>query len=479
MHQPRPAFANFYGRIPEGLTLLTRRNLVKAGFAGIGGLTLPGLLKAREQTAQTGPGASRSKSVILIWMAGGPSQLDTFDPKPERPYEIRGPFGVIKSKLPGVSIVEHLPKLADRLDRFSILRSVDCRFSNHEPTKVFQTGNTAADARVNRKGDMYPAMGSVVAKFHGANRSGMPPYVAFMRGRTHIANGGYLGKRFDPFIAQQAAHLPVYTDLGVDTGRVEGGSLFEMPLGLSARRLEERESLLAQFDNLRRQLDGDGSLQALDAYAQQAVEMVLEDRARQAFDISQESSRSRQRYGNHLWCQQAMLARRLVEAGVAFVTIDLSYHFDSGTWDTHGDDVPPYGGIVSGLAPLLPVFDHLITTLVDDLQDRGMLEDTLVLALGEFGRTPKIGIQPGTGGRDHWPVVMSMLSAGGGFRHGQVIGATDCDGGQIRERPITPGDLAATIYYHMGVPLDAQYTDDRGRPINIVEQGYPIREMTG
>jgi len=201
------------------------------------------------------------------------------------------------------------------------------------------------------------------------------------------------------------------------------------------------------------------------------------DAMRGMFDLTQEPDRVRDRYGKHLWCQQALLARRLVEAGAAFVTLDLSYHPASGTWDTHGDNIPPYGGISKGLRPLLPLFDHLITTLVSDLADRGMLDKVLVLAMGEFGRTPTMGTQGSTDGRNHWPVVMSMAVAGGGMRHGQVIGATEKDGGTIKERPITPGDLAATIYHHMGVPLGATYADTTGRPRYIVENGQPIREL--
>ena len=171
------------------------------------------------------------------------------------------------------------------------------------------------------------------------------------------------------------------------------------------------------------------------------------------------------------------MARRLVEAGVSFVTIDLSNHGSSGTWDTHGDNIPPYGGISRGLGPLLPIFDHLLTTLVADLGERGLLDNVLVLAMGEFGRTPQIGTQGSTDGRNHWPAVMSMTVAGGGFRHGQVIGSSERDGGQISERPVTPGDLAATIYHHMGVPLDGTYLDLRGRPRPIVEDGRPIAEL--
>jgi uncharacterized protein (DUF1501 family) len=204
---------------------------------------------------------------------------------------------------------------------------------------------------------------------------------------------------------------------------------------------------------------------------------VAGGRAQAAFDLSKESTKSLERYGDHDWCRQALLARRLVEAGVSFVTIDLSNHSASGTWDTHGDNIPPYGGIWNGLRPLLPVFDHLITTLVGDLSERGLLEDTLVIAMGEFGRTPKLGTQDSTDGRDHWPYVMSMCLAGGGLRHGQVIGASSRDGGEIAERPVTPGDLAATIYHHFGIPLDRTYSDHQGRPIFIVDNGSPIREL--
>jgi len=451
--------------------------MLKAGLAGLAGLTLPGLLQARSQAAAAGQATSR-KSVILLWMAGGPSHIDTWDPKPHRPYENRGPFGVIQTKLPGVFLCEHLPKQAAMLDQFTLIRSVDARHSNHEPNKVFQTGHLDAAPRLNPAGEMYPAFGSVVAKHHGANHPGLPAYVAFQTGRSHIARAGYLGKRYDPFIAQQAARLPIYDLVGHDTGRTGGANLFDLPLELPGERIHDRRSLLREFDRLRGELDLHGSMRALDTYSQQAVDMVLGNRAREAFDITREPQASRDRYGTHLWCQEALLARRLVEAGVSFVTIDLSYHTASGTWDTHGDNIPPYGGIKNGLGPLLPLFDHLLTTLVSDLGERGLLDEVLVIAMGEFGRTPQIGTQDSTDGRNHWPVVMSLCLAGGGYRHGQVIGATESDGGHIAERPVTPGDLAATIYRHMGVPLQTTYEDDRGRPNRIVQNnGQPLSEL--
>jgi hypothetical protein len=432
-HRHDHAFADFHPRQPEGLTLLSRRNLLKASVAGLAGLSVPRLLRAREQERT----AKRGKAVILLWMAGGPSHIDTWDPKPDRPYENRGPFATIATRLPGVRICEHLPKQAAMLDRFTILRSVDARHSSHEPNMVFQTGNTEAAPRVNPQGRHYPAIGSTIAKHHGPNYPGMPAYAAFLVSRTHLAFGGYLGKQYDPFPANQAARLPIYTNVGADTGRKTEADLFRLPLGVTEDRIDDRRRLLKSFDRLRNDLDRSGSMDAMDRYGKQAVEMVLGGRARTAFDLSREPEKVRDRYGKHLWCQQALLARRLVEAGVAFVTIDLSYHPASGTWDTHGDNIPPYGGISKGLGPLLPLFDHLITTLVDDLDQRSLLDDVLVIAMGEFGRTPQMGTQGSTDGRNHWPEVMSMCLAGGGLRHGQVIGATEKDGGRIKDRPAT------------------------------------------
>lgn len=472
------AFGNFHGRDREGLTVVSRRGMLKAGLAGIAGLSLPDLLRTRAEAARSGEPMQSRKSVILLWMAGGPSQIDTWDPKPDRPLENRGPFSTIPTKLPGVSICEHLPKQAAMLDRFTIIRSVDPRHSNHEPNKVFQTGNLEAAPRINPQGEKHPAIGSLVAKFRGANHPQMPPYVAFMKSRSHIAFAGWLGKQYDPFMGNEAARLPVYDLVGNDTGQVSGANLFQLPQGLSHNRLDDRRLLMEDFDRLRSRLDQGGSMEALEVYRRQAVEMVIGRQAQEAFDVSREPAEIRERYGKHLWCQQALLARRLVEAGVSFVTLDLSYHTASGTWDTHGDNIPPYGGIKKGLGPLLPLFDHLITTLVGDLEERGLLDEVLVIAMGEFGRTPVMGTQGSTDGRNHWPAVMSMCLAGGGLRHGQVIGATEPDGGQIAERPVTPSDLAATIYRHMDVPLDATYDDDRGRPRYIVENnGQPIREL--
>ena len=472
----RHAFVALRAREREGLVIASRRGMLKASIAGLAGLSAPLLLKQRAQAADAGRPLSR-KSVILLWMAGGPSHIDMWDPKPDRPVENRGPFGVIRTKLPGVLLCEHLPKQAAMLDRFTLIRSVDCRFSNHEPNTVMQTANRAAEPRENREAELYPAIASIVARHRGANHQAMPPSVAFMRSRSHLAFAGYLGRQYDPFIANEAARLPIYDLVGNDSGRQTSGEMFRLAGNIAHDRLHSRQQLLTSLDRLRSGLDQSGSMEALDRYQQQAINMVLGRRAQQAFDLTREPAATRERYGKHLWCQQALLARRLIEAGVSFVTLDLSYHTASGTWDTHGDNIPPYGGIRKGLGPLLPLFDHLLTTLVDDLDQHGLLDECLVIAMGEFGRTPRIGTQASTDGRDHWPVVMSLAMAGGGLRHGQVIGSTEADGGAIQSRPVTPGDLAATIYRHFGVPLDAVYHDHRGRPRPILDHGEPIHEL--
>ena len=454
------AFHFLNGRRRDGLTVVSRRSVLKAGLAGLAGITLPRLLALRAEAAASGSPLPGHKAVILLWMTGGPSHIDTWDVKPEMPQEIRGPFKDIPTKLPGVHLCEHYPKQAAMMDRFTLIRSVDCRESNHEPNMVMQTANLAAEPRLNPKGHLYPAIGSLVAKFRGANHPDVPPYVSLnLKARSHIAWGGYAGKQFDPFVASSRK------------------SVFELPAGLTMDRLVQRRSLLQQMDALRARLDASGQMEAMDRFSQQAFDIVAGGRAQTAFDLTRESPKILERYGDHDWSKQALLARRLVEAGVSFVTIDLSNHSASGTWDTHGDNIPPYGGIWNGLRPLLPIFDHLVTTLVQDLDERGLLRDTLVLAMGEFGRTPTLGTQGSTDGRDHWPYVMSMLLAGGGFRHGQVIGASSRDGGEIAERPVTPGDLAATIYRHFGIAPESTYQDHQGRPFRLVDHGEAIREL--
>lgn len=443
-----------------GPIVFSRRSFLKAGLGGLFGLSVPELLRSRANAGATGRPSGGRKSVILLWMAGGPSHIDTWDPKPDAPREFRGPFNAISTSLPGVRVCEHLPEQAKLMHKFTLIRSVDSSASNHNPF-VFQTGSTVPSRE--NKGAGYPAIGSVVAKFHGANQPGMPPYVAFGK-KEHIWGAEHLRVKYDPFMAETA------------------GERFRLAPGLTQETLQERVGLLRKFDGIRRDLDLSGAMEGMDAFQTQAMEMVLSGRAKDAFDISKEPESAHRRYGDHPWCQQGLLARRLVEAGVSFVTISLSPYGSSGIWDTHGGEKAQkvYGGIENGLKPLLLPFDHLITTLVEDLDERGLLDDVLVLTMGDFGRDPRInGDKEWFGGRHHWLPVMSICMAGGEFKHGQVIGTTDNRGGRIVERRIGPGDLAATIYRHMGVSLDVTYLDPTGRPRHIVEDGKPIAELLG
>lgn len=456
--------------------LVSRRSALALGVAGAAAAGLPHPVSATNANSR-----ASGKSVILLWMAGGPSQIDTWDPKPLRPAENRGPFSAIRTSVPGTHICEHLPRQAAMLDRFTLIRSVECRYGEHSPNKVFQTGNTDARPRSSSRGELYPAIGSIVAKFHGANQPGMPAYVAFNRDPAHVARGGFLGMQFDPMNGHRAGGLPEYHGFGrlTETAReLSEAGRFGLPAGLDRDRLLIRDRLLRSLNRLPNEADVSGTLAARDAFQQQAIDMVLGGRAGAAFDLSREPDEVRQRYGKQLWCQQALLARRLIEAGTSFVTIDLSMGINAGDWDSHGTE-HVFGGIETGLRPLLPTFDHLITTLVSDLESRGLLDNVLILALGDFGRSPVMGTQKGfTGGRNHWKGVGAMCLAGGGFRHGQVIGASDRTGGAIHSRPVRPSDIAALVYHHMSIPPDTTYLDNSGRPIPIVDgSGQPPAEL--
>ncbi|MCE9532299.1 MAG: DUF1501 domain-containing protein, partial [Planctomycetes bacterium] len=308
-HSHTHAFMNFNAMRREGLALVSRRNVLKAGLAGVAGLSLPDLLRLQSRASQP---AKTKRSLILLWMAGGPSHIDTWDPKPDRPIENRGPFGVINTKVPGVIVCEHLPKMAAQMNQFTLIRSVDCEHSNHEPNRVIQSGHLDAEPRVNSKAHLYPAIGSVVAKHHGANHPSMPAYTTFMKSRSHVAFAGQLGKQYDPFVLNQATKLPIYDLVGTDTGTMTDANLFKLPAELNYERIGDRRGLLHQFDRVRNELDASGSMEVMDRYNQQAVDMVLGRRMQEALDLSREPAANRDRYGKHLWCQQALLARRMV-----------------------------------------------------------------------------------------------------------------------------------------------------------------------
>jgi hypothetical protein len=429
-----------------------RRWILRAGLAGIAGLTLPQLSKARESGEQNG-NTKRATSVIQIWLSGGPSQIDMWDMKPEMPPEIRGPFKPISTSVPGIQICEHMPLQAAMMDKFAIIRSMDATSSNHTPI-TFQAANAKAQrTEIGRQGGGYPSMGSVAAKFRGANQPGMPPFVALANSLVaDVYGAGDLGQQYAP----------------LDGMKVEGK--FSLPKGVELPRLQDRDQLRRELDLFRRRADTSVEFQRQDRYTQEAFELVLGGAAQKAFDLSAEPDSVRDRYGRDSFGDKALLARRLVDAGVTFITMSDAW----GHWDHHGDEVV-WGGIAKGLTPMLPVLDRGLTALIEDLDQRGLLETTLVVVIGEFGRSP---VMTKTAGRDHWPSVMSFLMAGDGIKGGQVIGATDRRGGSIQERPLQPGDLAATVFSHLGIDPYSHWINPSGRPVPLVEVGQPIAELT-
>lgn len=432
----------------------TRRGFLQTGLAGLAGVSMPSLL--HQQALAASAGQARSKTnVILFWLSGGPSHIDMWDPKPDAPGEVRGPFGHIPTKVPGIHVCEHLPLTAKIMDRLTLIRSVDCSASNHTPITMQACNPLARRTNDGRDGGGWPSMGSIAAKFRGANAPGIPGYVALADSLvSDVWGAGHMGGDFEPVSGKDLA------------GRL---TLSE---GLTVDRLGTRRDLLAQMDDWKRRVHGHEQIAAADRYTQQAYEVLMTGAAQRAFQLDAEPPAMRDRYGRDSLGEKALLARRLVEAGSTFVTV-------SGAWgyfDHHGDEVR-WGGIKKGLTPLLPSVDRTLHAIVTDLQDRGLLDSTLILMLGEFGRSPTINKNAG---RDHWPRVMSMVVAGGGLRHGQVIGSTDRHGGDIETRRVAPGDLAATVFHHLGISPSTHWIDPQGRPRPIVaDEGSVITELVG
>jgi hypothetical protein len=340
------------------------------------------------------------------------------------------------------------------MHKLSILRAVDCSASSHTPITL-QSGNALARRTDDGKdGAGYPSMGSVAANFRGANVQGMPAFVGLADSwRSDVWGAGHMGGAFAPVKGNE---LP---------GRLT------LPKGLSVARLQDRAQLRREFEGLERGLDATGSMLQIDHYAEMALEMVVSAEVRRAFDLTTEPPGLRDKYGRSSVGEKALLARRLVEAGTTFVLV-------SGRWgyfDHHGDIAAPWGGIQKGLTPILPTIDRALTALIEDLETRGLLDSTLILMMGEFGRSP---VLTKDGGREHWLAVMSMLAAGGGLRHGQVIGSTDTRGAAIKNRRVGPSDLAATVFRHLGIAQDTHWVNPQGRPVPIVtENGLPIAEL--
>ncbi len=455
----------------------SRRHFLKVGALTLGGLAMNGLLPLRLTAGQTEP----DTSVILIWLPGGPPHMETYDLKPDAPAEYRGEFRPIKTVVPGLDVCELLPLHARVADRFTILRSIAHTFADHGGGhKRFLTGRDPLEPTgfVND----YPMVGSMVAKVRGDRKTGVPNYVTGADGgRDQIDvfsfGSAYLGPSTHPFTVVGDPSSPKFEVKNVGpTPGLEG-------------RLGERMQLLRSLDAVPADRDRTGTMAAMDASKERALGLLTSDAARRAFDLSKEPPKLRDRYGMHVWGQRALLARRLVEHGASFVTMVMENPFQSGVpfpkdgtynWDSHAVNCH----LFNDARVRFPLYDRAVTALVEDLYGRGLDKKVLLIVTGEFGRTPRISYATGTQtgvqqpGRDHWPQAMSVLVAGGGLRVGQVVGSTNAKGEHPKDRPLTPNDLWATMFRHLGIDHEhTAFLDHRGRPMPILPYGEPIAEL--
>jgi Protein of unknown function (DUF1501) len=439
------------GGVYRGCDGVSRRRFLRAGVLGLTGLTLADMLKLRAARAGSGAGGpTRDTSVILIWKGGGPSHLDMWDLKPEAPAEYRGEFKPIPTNVPGISVGEHLPLSAKVMDKFAILRSVTHPDGGHESASHYLlTGYRPTN---DIPAQEMPSYGAIASRMRGPRRPGLPAYVAVPNPpRSSLA--GYLGVAYNPFA------------VGGDPSQ-SGFSVrnLTLPNGISVDRLEHRRNLLTTIDTFRRDADRSGLMDGLDAFTRKAFEMVTGPAARDAFAIGGEDAATRDLYGRSRLGQSMLLARRLVEAGVTFVTVD------AGGWDTHANNFEALK------SKKLPDFDRAWAGLLTDMERRGLLRDTLVLVWGEFGRTPRINKDAG---RDHWPGAQSVVLAGGGMTMGQAVGSSDARAELPKERPLTPEDVLATMYHHLGIDRDQEFFNEAQRPLKVLNGGEPIRELVG
>ena len=427
---------------------VTRRDVLRAGTLALGGLSLADFLRLDSRAAERGESLPKT-AVIQIFCGGGPSHLDMYDLKPNAPAEIRGEFREIGTRVPGVRISEHLPLQAAVMDRFAVVRSVAHGTSAHGiASQLILTGRQPP--RVTDD-NIYPSCGSVVAKMRCPNPPGLPAYVAVPR-RTSFGASAYLGGAYNPFTPEED---PNQKNFHVRNLRLAGDMTLD--------RLGSRGELLAQFDRLRRDIDLAGDMLGIDTYSRSAMEMVTSEQAGRAFDIESEDPRLREKYGRTQIGQNCLLARRLVEAGVTYVTC-----LSGGGWDTHRDNFAELKNVT------LPRYDRAIAALVSDIYERGLDRHVLVMAFGEFGRTPRINKDAG---RDHWPGAMSMLLAGGGLKVGRMVGETDSVGAFPISKPYTPGCVMATMYRVMGIDPGHDFYDQNNRPMPILPEGETIPEL--
>lgn len=439
------------GRRFECCDQVPRRSFLRVGALGLGGLSLPALLRHRATAAEASEQArarSAEPAVIYIELAGGPTHIDTYDPKPEAAREIRGPFEAISTKLPGVQLGELMEKQAKIADRLAIIRSIHHNSSSHSTSAhLVQTGHYLQD-RQNSNNEM-PCVGSVADRVLGAKTEGIPGYVSLQR-TMRYGNAAYLGKAHNPFSVRR--------DPNRGNFRVDN---LELVRGLDADRVHDRRYLLNRFDESRRILDTDGVSEAVDQFTLDAFEIVTSGRAQDAFAVTKEPEEVRQRYGRSRTGQEFLLARRLIEAGVTFVSVRV------GGWDNHNR-------IERTMRASRPAYDQALAALVDDLVQRGMDRDVLVVAMGEFGRTPKMNRNAG---RDHWGAAMSVLLAGGGLKMGQVIGSTTAKGERPSDVPYRPEQVLAMVYRHLGIDAGQTFIDFSGRPRHLLDDRQLIAEL--
>jgi len=437
-------------------TGMTRRSFVQAGILGLGGLTLAEFLQAKANANQP----ARDTCVILFWLSGGPGHMETWDPKPDAPAQYRGPLAAIRTSVPGVQFGELMPNQARLMQNLAVVRTVnhgsgDHTKSNHWMLTGFEgPAFNAPDFMQQRR----PALGAVVSRMRGANRRGMPPYVAVphLRGGTDnfFHYSAYLGGGANPFIVNSDPNSPDY--------RIRN---LHLAPELTFERLEDRRSLLQSVDQVRRFEDRRSV--DLGEHYQRAFALMTSREVANAFDIARETNAVRDRYGRHTFGQSALAARRLIEAGVTFVTVNCV------PWDHHG--TPPQLETAVGARLLIPPLDRAIASLIEDLMQRGLYERTLVVAMGEFGRTPRMNANAG---RDHWGNTFSVLLGNARMRMGHVIGRSSPRGEYVVDRPVTPQDVAATVYRHLGIDgRNASFTDNLARPVPVIENGAAIHEL--
>jgi hypothetical protein len=452
--------------------ILPTAGLSRRGFLASGALALANLSRLRAVAGVNGD--TSDTAVILLWLPGGPPHMETYDMKPDAPAEYRGPFKPIHTNVPGLDVCELLPRHAALADRFTLVRSIAHNFADHGGGhKKFLTGRDPLSP-VGFVND-YPAVGSIVAKVRETHNVGLPNYVSGTddgRGGVDVFSFGaaYLGPAVQPFNV---------------SGNPDAAGFRVKDLGLTsalAGQMNERLELRQTFDRVRRDIDRSGSLDAMDEHGRRALQLLTSSRARDAFDLDREPAALRERYGRHPWGARALLARRLVEAGCSWVTMVLENptppgqsipSFSTYNWDSHAVNCH----IFEDAKYRLPLFDRTVTALIEDLYQRGLDKKVLLIVTGEFGRTPRISYDKGRPGRDHWPSAMSLLVSGGGIHTGQVIGSTNAKGEHPKSRPLTPNDLWATVYRHLGVDTERSFPDTGGRPMPILPDGSSISEL--